>query len=138
MFRVKLSVPQERVLAVIERIKTGIRGVGYVRLDDSAAWPEWLDRPFPGLTTRHGRGGWKTGGARASPRAKRPPPPNRKRRPPDLDEGDAMASPSAGISTPPDRDTVPVASVRGVSHTMGPPCARRPRSRHPRRRGWSA
>jgi HlyD family secretion protein len=50
MFRVKLSVPQERVLAVIERIKTGIRGVGYVRLDDSAAWPEWLDRPFPGLT----------------------------------------------------------------------------------------
>ena len=34
----------------IERIKTGIRGVGYVRLDDSAAWPERLDRPFPGLT----------------------------------------------------------------------------------------
>ena len=49
MFRVKLSVPPERVLAVIERIKTGIRGVGYVRLDDSAAWPERLDRPFPGL-----------------------------------------------------------------------------------------
>ena len=49
MFRVKLSVPQERVLAVIERIKTGIRGVGYVRLDDSATWPERLDRPFPGL-----------------------------------------------------------------------------------------
>ena len=52
MFRVKLSVPQERILAVIERIKTGIRGVGYVRLDDSAAWPERLDRPFPGLTAR--------------------------------------------------------------------------------------
>ena len=50
MFRVKLSVPPERVLAVIERIKTGIRGVGYVRLDDSAAWPERLDRPFPGPT----------------------------------------------------------------------------------------
>ena len=27
--------------------KTGIRGVGYVRLDDSAAWPERLDRPLP-------------------------------------------------------------------------------------------
>ena len=47
MFRVKLSVPPERILPVIERIKTGIRGVGYVRLDDSAAWPERLDRPFP-------------------------------------------------------------------------------------------
>ena len=30
-----------------------------------------------------------------------------------------MASPSVGISTPPDRDTAPVASVRGVSHTYG-------------------
>src|SRR5271157_3061419 len=48
MFRVKLSVPPERILPVIERIKTGVRGVGYVRLDDSAAWPERLDRPFPG------------------------------------------------------------------------------------------
>jgi HlyD family secretion protein len=47
MFRVKLSVPPERILPVIERIKTGIRGVGYVRLDDSAAWPGQLDRPFP-------------------------------------------------------------------------------------------
>ena len=47
MFRVKLSVPPERILPVIERIKTGIRGVGYVRLDDSAAWPGRLDRPFP-------------------------------------------------------------------------------------------
>jgi HlyD family secretion protein len=51
MFRVKLSVPPERILPVIERIKTGIRGVGYVRLDDSAAWPERLDRPFPGPTS---------------------------------------------------------------------------------------
>ena len=47
MFRVKLSVPPERVLPYIERVKTGIRGVGYVRLDDSAAWPERLDRHFP-------------------------------------------------------------------------------------------
>jgi HlyD family secretion protein len=47
MFRVKLSVPPERILPIIERIKTGIRGVGYVRLDDSAAWPGRLDRPLP-------------------------------------------------------------------------------------------
>ncbi len=47
MFRVKLSVPPERVLPYIERVKTGIRGVGYVRLDDAVAWPEYLDRPLP-------------------------------------------------------------------------------------------
>ena len=55
MFRVKLSVPPERVLPYIERVKTGIRGVGYVRLDDAVAWPEHLDRQLPGA--RPGRGG---------------------------------------------------------------------------------
>jgi HlyD family secretion protein len=47
MFRVKLSVPPERVVPYIERVKTGIRGVGYVRLDDAIAWPEHLDRQLP-------------------------------------------------------------------------------------------
>jgi HlyD family secretion protein len=47
MFRIKLSVPPERVLPVIERIKTGIRGVGYVKLDDAAVWPDRFERPFP-------------------------------------------------------------------------------------------
>src|SRR5262249_8125276 len=47
MFRVKLTVPPERILKYIERIKTGIRGVGYVRLDDAVAWPERLDRELP-------------------------------------------------------------------------------------------
>jgi HlyD family secretion protein len=47
MFRVKLTVPPERVLPYIERVKTGIRGVGYVKLDDSVAWPERLDRELP-------------------------------------------------------------------------------------------
>jgi HlyD family secretion protein len=48
MFRIKLSVPPEVILPYIERVKTGIRGVGYVRLDDSVAWPERLNRPLPG------------------------------------------------------------------------------------------
>ena len=48
MFRVKLTVPPERVLPYIERVKTGIRGIGYVRLDDAVEWPERLDRQFPG------------------------------------------------------------------------------------------
>jgi HlyD family secretion protein len=47
MFRVKLQVPAELVLPYIERIKTGVRGVGYVRLDDKVAWPAFLERPFP-------------------------------------------------------------------------------------------
>jgi HlyD family secretion protein len=35
------------VLPYIERIKTGVRGMGYVRLDDAAVWPEFLERRFP-------------------------------------------------------------------------------------------
>jgi HlyD family secretion protein len=47
MFRIKLKVPSEIVLPYIERIKTGVRGMGYVRLDDTVGWPEFLSHPFP-------------------------------------------------------------------------------------------
>jgi len=47
VFRIKLQVPPELVLPYIERIKTGVRGMGYVRLDDTAVWPEFLERRFP-------------------------------------------------------------------------------------------
>jgi HlyD family secretion protein len=47
MFRIKLQVPPELVLPYIERIKTGVRGTGYVRLDDNVAWPAFLERNFP-------------------------------------------------------------------------------------------
>jgi len=47
MFRVKLKIPAEIVLPFIERIKTGVRGIGYVRLDDTVAWPAFLEKPFP-------------------------------------------------------------------------------------------
>jgi HlyD family secretion protein len=47
MFRIKLKVPPEIVMPYIERIKTGVRGVGYVRLDDKVAWPAFLERPLP-------------------------------------------------------------------------------------------
>jgi HlyD family secretion protein len=47
MFRIKLQVPPEVVLPYIERIKTGVRGMGYVRLDDTVVWPEFLERRFP-------------------------------------------------------------------------------------------
>ena len=47
MFRVKLQLPPELIAPYIERVKTGIRGVGFVKIDDAAEWPEDLSRPFP-------------------------------------------------------------------------------------------
>lgn len=46
MFRVKLTVPPELIIPFIDRIKTGIRGMGYIRLDDKTNWPEKLNTPF--------------------------------------------------------------------------------------------
>jgi HlyD family secretion protein len=42
MFRVKIQLPKEVVGQYIERIKTGVRGVGYVKVQDSAVWPARL------------------------------------------------------------------------------------------------
>jgi len=46
MFRVKIQVPKELVSAYVERIKTGVRGVGYVKIKDAAVWPSWLENRF--------------------------------------------------------------------------------------------
>lgn len=43
MFRVKIQVPKELVTHYVQSIKTGMRGVGYVKIDDSVLWPAWLD-----------------------------------------------------------------------------------------------
>jgi HlyD family secretion protein len=42
MFRVKIRVPEETVESYIDVVKTGVRGVGYVKVDESAAWPAFL------------------------------------------------------------------------------------------------
>lgn len=47
MFRVKVQVPQDQVLKHIEKIKSGVRGVAYVKIDAAAEWPEALNRLFP-------------------------------------------------------------------------------------------
>jgi HlyD family secretion protein len=47
MFRVKLQVPEETLRPYLERIKTGVRGVGYVRLDNSVPWPASLEERLP-------------------------------------------------------------------------------------------
>lgn len=42
MFRVKLRVPRPLVEKYLEQVKTGVTGVGYVRMDPKAQWPAWL------------------------------------------------------------------------------------------------
>ena len=42
MFRVKIQLPKALVAHYIQHIKTGVRGVGYVKVKDSAVWPDWL------------------------------------------------------------------------------------------------
>ncbi len=52
MFRVKVRVPQELVLDHIDRVKTGMRGVAYIRLatqpgEAPSLWPEFLQQLPP-------------------------------------------------------------------------------------------
>lgn len=42
MFRVKIQIPKALVAHYIQHIKTGVRGVGYVKVKNSAVWPDWL------------------------------------------------------------------------------------------------
>lgn len=53
MFRVKVRVPQELVMDHIDEVKTGVRGVAYIRLispqgDKPPPWPEFLQQLPPG------------------------------------------------------------------------------------------
>jgi HlyD family secretion protein len=54
MFRVKLRVPQRLVMRHINQVKTGIRGVGYVRTDERLEWPEFLRKPYGGEPDQEG------------------------------------------------------------------------------------
>jgi len=42
VFRVKIQVPKALVTNYVQHIKTGVRGVGYVKINESAVWPDWL------------------------------------------------------------------------------------------------
>ncbi len=44
MFRVRIQVPPDVVAQYAERVKSGVRGVGYVRVNNTASWPAWLQR----------------------------------------------------------------------------------------------
>jgi len=52
MFRVKVRVPEELVMEHIDRVKTGVRGVAYIRLtappgEEPYPWPEFLQKLPP-------------------------------------------------------------------------------------------
>lgn len=47
MFRVKLRLPEALLQAHLEQVKTGVRGLGYVRLDTTQPWPERLQVRLP-------------------------------------------------------------------------------------------
>jgi len=47
MFRVKAQVPPEVLRRYTEKVKTGLPGVAYVRLDPTAPWPERLQVKMP-------------------------------------------------------------------------------------------
>jgi HlyD family secretion protein len=44
MFRVKIQIPPDLVTHYIEQIKTGVRGVGYVKVRPDATFPDWLEK----------------------------------------------------------------------------------------------
>jgi HlyD family secretion protein len=49
MFRVKVKVPTELVERHIEKVKTGVRGVAFLRLSgiEPPPWPDYLERRPP-------------------------------------------------------------------------------------------
>jgi HlyD family secretion protein len=48
MFRIKISIDPALLQKHIEKVKTGLPGVGYIRLDSQAAWPDFLELPHDG------------------------------------------------------------------------------------------
>lgn len=49
MFRVKITIDPELLRAHLERVKTGLPGIGYVHLGDGNDWPPWLAVRVPAI-----------------------------------------------------------------------------------------
>ena len=47
MFRVRLQIPPELLQRYLVAVKTGLPGMGYVRIDPSAEWPPELQIRLP-------------------------------------------------------------------------------------------
>lgn len=46
MFRVRIRVPSALVQRHMEKVKIGVRGVGYVRTDHAVPWPDFLEKRY--------------------------------------------------------------------------------------------
>jgi HlyD family secretion protein len=70
MFRVKIQVPKELASQYVENIKTGVRGVGYVRTNPSVSWPDRLQNvvaPAPAAQPAPASGAQPAPGTGGSP-----------------------------------------------------------------------
>ncbi len=47
VFRVRVRIPEDLVQDRIEHVKTGLRGIAVIRLDQDASWPEALEQRIP-------------------------------------------------------------------------------------------
>lgn len=47
VFRVRVRLPQDLISERIEHVKTGLRGVAVIQLDEDAEWPAALEQRFP-------------------------------------------------------------------------------------------
>jgi HlyD family secretion protein len=47
MFRIRVRIDPERLQTRAERVRSGLPGVGYVLIDPTTKWPDWLQRTPP-------------------------------------------------------------------------------------------
>jgi HlyD family secretion protein len=47
MFRVKAKIAPDLLQQYIRSVKTGLPGMAFVRLDEKAPWPDWLQIRMP-------------------------------------------------------------------------------------------
>lgn len=50
MFRVKIRIPEVLVEKYVDRVKTGVTGVAYIKTDPNAQWPSWLQSDLTTMT----------------------------------------------------------------------------------------
>jgi HlyD family secretion protein len=55
MFRVKLQAPLQLLKNIEDQVKAGLRGMGYVRIDPSANWPDRLAVKLPPIDDQAGK-----------------------------------------------------------------------------------
>jgi len=51
MFRTKIRIPELLVEKYVDKVKTGVTGVGYIRIDPNAQWPSWLESDLTAMTS---------------------------------------------------------------------------------------